>query len=182
MRFFERDRPRGGSEPDAVRGLTAGLIGGLAGSLAMAAFQGVASRAPGLRIEPTRFDVAADAVDGPDPCTEQAVQSLSRGLLGRELSERGKHRGGAAFHFTFGMGLGAVYGVLAEFVPLAAAGAGVPFGIAQAFVADDLAVPALGLSEPPGRAPESAHLLSLACHVVYGVTTEMIRRGVRARL
>jgi len=72
--------------------------------------------------------------------------------------------------------------VLVEYVGVASAGAGVPFGAIQVLVADDLAVPALGLSEPPTRAPASAHLLSLVSHVVYGVTTELVRRGVRARL
>lgn len=64
---------------------------------------------------------------------------------------------------------GAVYGIAAEFAPAVTGGAGVPFGTAVWLVADDLAVPALGLSDSPPDYPASMHAYSLASH--FGVRT-----------
>ena len=61
-------------------------------------------------------------------------------------------------------------------------GAGLPFGAFQVLLADEISVPALGLSESPGRAAASAHASSLLAHAGYGLVTEWVRRRVRARL
>jgi hypothetical protein len=59
---------------------------------------------------------------------------------------------------------------------------GVPFGLAVWLVADELAVPALGLSQPPRRQDLATHAYALVAHGVYGLTTEYTRRLVRRRL
>jgi len=41
-----------------------------------------------------------------------------------------------------------------------------------------IAVPALGLAEPPTRRPRSEEGLEFALHLVYGVVTELVRRLV----
>jgi len=59
---------------------------------------------------------------------------------------------------------------------------GVSFGAALFVVADELAVPAAGLSGKPSEFPLSSHLYGLASHLVYGVTTDIVRRGLRTAL
>jgi hypothetical protein len=41
-------------------------------------------------------------------------------------------------------------------------------------------VPALGLAEPPTRRPWLAEALELGLHLLYGLTTDVVRRLVRA--
>jgi len=40
-------------------------------------------------------------------------------------------------------------------------------------------VPLLGLSKAPTAYPVSTHVYALASHFVYGITTEVVRRGLR---
>jgi uncharacterized membrane protein YagU involved in acid resistance len=43
-------------------------------------------------------------------------------------------------------------------------------------------MPLLGLSERTDVQPLDRHVHSFAAHIVFGVTTELVRRGVRAAL
>ena len=47
-------------------------------------------------------------------------------------------------------------------------------------VADELAVPALGLAKGPRNYPLSAHGSALGSHLVYGAAAELVRSGLRA--
>jgi len=67
-------------------------------------------------------------------------------------------------------------------VPAVTAGAGLPNGASIWVVADERVVPALGLSKSPTEYPLSIHAYALASHFVYGLTTELVRRGVRNAL
>lgn len=75
--------------------------------------------------------------------------------------------------------MAALYGTIAEFVPVVTAGAGLPYGMSIWLVADEGVVPALGLSKPSKAYPLSIHAYALASHFVYGLTTELVRRAVR---
>jgi len=77
---------------------------------------------------------------------------------------------------------GGIYGAVAERLPGASMGAGLPFGAAVWLVADEVVVPALGLSKKPTEYPFSSHAYALASHLVYGLATEMGRRVVRSAL
>jgi uncharacterized membrane protein YagU involved in acid resistance len=72
--------------------------------------------------------------------------------------------------------------VVAETFPSGAGGSGALFGTALWAAADEIAVPALGLSTPPIEHPPSTHAYALASHVVYGLTAETIRRMVRSAI
>jgi uncharacterized membrane protein YagU involved in acid resistance len=76
----------------------------------------------------------------------------------------------------------AAYGVLAELAPIVTAGDGVAFGTALWLLADEVAVPAAGLSKPPREIPVTTHIYALVSHLVYGWITEMVRRAVRGAL
>jgi len=54
-----------------------------------------------------------------------------------------------------------------------------PYGAAIFVGADEIAVPAFGLSKPPREYPASAHIYGLASHFVYGLNLEMARRSIR---
>lgn len=61
-------------------------------------------------------------------------------------------------------------------------GLGLPFGAAVWFVADEIALPALGLSKKPTDYPAGVHTKALASHLVYGLSTDLVRKGVRRAL
>jgi hypothetical protein len=56
------------------------------------------------------------------------------------------------------------------------------FGAALFALADEVAVPARGLSGKPSETPASMHLYAAAAHCVYGMATEIARRGLRAAI
>ena len=81
-----------------------------------------------------------------------------------------------------GVSSGAIYGAVAEMMPLATVAEGLPFVAAVWVLADEAVVPALGLSRNPTDYPPSIHAYSIASHLVYGLTTELVRRAVRKAL
>jgi putative membrane protein len=82
-------------------------------------------------------------------------------------------------HYAFGAVMGAVYGAVAEVAPPVKSLAGLPYGAALFVGADEIALPAFGLSKKPTQYPPSRHLSGLGQHLVYGATVEPVRRGRR---
>jgi uncharacterized membrane protein YagU involved in acid resistance len=58
--------------------------------------------------------------------------------------------------------------------------AGLVFGAALFVLADEVAVPELGLSSKPSELPLPSHLHGFAAHLVYGISSGIPRPGVRA--
>jgi putative membrane protein len=145
----------------AVVGLVAGLLAAGAMSLAHRALR-AADREP----------VGSDKPEDPTIVVARAAASLA----GSALDEDEKSRAGAAVHYAFGAAIGALYGAVAEVIPRVTTALGVPFGIAVWLGAHVVAVPALGLSEPPTRQPIGQEAEELGLHVVYGSVTEFVRR------
>jgi hypothetical protein len=170
---------------DVLRGMFAGMLGGLIASWAMNEFQVVWSKAA------QRFEKsdAAQSVqpdeeenkskEDQDNATVKAARAISKGIFNRDLKESENEMAGAAVHYAFGTATGGLYGAVAEVAPEVTAGAGLPFGVAFWAVADETAVPLLGLSKGPTEYPVSTHAYALASHLVYGFTTELVRRGLR---
>ena len=98
------------------------------------------------------------------------------------MTRREKEIAGPAVHYAFGATMGAMYGVLAEVAPAVSAGWGMPFGTALWLAADEVAVPALGLSKSPTEYPASTHASALASHLVYGLSVDLVRRVFRSAL
>jgi uncharacterized membrane protein YagU involved in acid resistance len=117
-----------------------------------------------------------------DDSTVKAAKAISHGLFGYELKEDQKKAAGAAVHYAFGSATGGLYGAVAEVLPEVTLGAGVPFGAVFWLVADETAVPLLGLSKPATEYPLSTHVYAFASHLVYGLTTEVVRRSLRRAL
>jgi hypothetical protein len=74
------------------------------------------------------------------------------------------------------------YGATVEIAPAAKTLSGIPFGTILFAGADEIAVPAMGLSKSPAAYPIASHAYGLTSHAVYGVTTELVRRLVRSKI
>ncbi|HEX5083627.1 MAG TPA: DUF1440 domain-containing protein [Blastocatellia bacterium] len=191
MRIFRRKKQ------ELWKGLVAGAAGGLVASWVMNEFQALWSRrthgidrshgAQSLQHGLPRRGVARELQargedrEG-DNATVRIARLISEDVFGHRLAESEKETAGAVAHYAMGATSGAVYGAAAELLPTATAGAGLPFGAAVWLIADELIVPALGLSKPPAAYPLSTHAYALASHLVYGLSTEMMRRAVRRAL
>lgn len=163
------------AEHNIWKGAAAGLMGGLAASYVMNQFQTLWSH---LTAEGGQ-NGQSESGQEEEPTTVKAAAALSEGVLDHPLSETEKQTAGPAVHYSFGTAVGGVYGALAEVAPQVTMGAGLPFGLLLWLLADEAAVPALGLSKPPTEYPASTHTYTLASHLVYGLTTEGVRRTVR---
>jgi hypothetical protein len=173
------------SSTNAWKGLAAGLAGGLAATLVMTQFQELSAKLE-KKLEESQGDGGEKGQKkgqkkGED-ATVKAASKVSRNVFHHPLTPGEKKTAGPAVHYGFGTLTGAAYGVLAELVPAVTRGAGAPFGTALWVGADEIAVPAFGLSGPPWESPPSVHVKALAAHLVYGVAAEGVRRLVRRAL
>jgi len=185
---------------DLWKGLAAGLVGGLIASWTMDRFQEVWSKlAKGFEGWPHYefHNVSGEVGDGleessdtqaskPNPTPEvqddttvRAALAVSEALFDHRLTQSEKKMAGPAVHYGLGSGVGALYGVAAEIAPKVTAGSGLLFGGVFWLVVDEGAVPLLGLSKGPAAYPFSTHAYALSSHFVYGLTAEIVRRGVR---
>jgi Protein of unknown function (DUF1440) len=183
-------------EGDVLKGLAAGLIGGLVASWTMNRFQdvwmklagpqssgaGSQQQAGGHVSEQELQQTQKKSDEEQDDATVKTASAISEGIFDHKLTKSEKKIAGPAVHYAFGTSVGGLYGVAAELAPEVATGAGLPFGAAFWLVADETALPLLGLSKGPTAYPVSTHVYALASHFVYGLTAELVRRGVRGVL
>lgn len=156
--------------------VAAGVLGGLAASWVMTRFH-VALYGGGVTgVEEPQ---SHRPVDGGrhDPATKAADVAVTA-MTSAPLSEREKRIAGPVVHYLFGASMGAIYGALAHAWPEATRGAGVPYGLGVWLLADEVALPALGLAHGPRAYAFTTHAEMLAAHVVFGVTTHVATRQV----
>ena len=162
--------------------IIAGLVGGLAGSFAMEHFQ----RALG-KISP---DIGGAPGGGgqqyrkpqSEPSTYKAADAVACATTGRPVPAPYKPAAGSLVHYAFGGALGAIYGAATAQNRDVAGGAGLPFGAAVWVAADEIGMPLVGLAKPPTAYPLKDHATTFASHLVFGATTEVVRRLVLAAL
>lgn len=168
-----------------TRGMAAGLAGGLAASWVMNEFLS----GPGQKLQEILQSTeqnAQQSIQGQEPQenstmkTADAIASTVSG--GRHLSWEEKQKAGPVVHYAFGGLMGAIYGGLAELWPGVRSGFGTTFATALFAGADLIAVPVLNLGPPPDEQPAGAQASHLAAHLVYGISTELVRRAARAIL
>jgi hypothetical protein len=156
------------------KGVVAGLAGGLAASFAMEQAQAQMSKlmssGGGDRSSSERSD----------PATVKAADAIVERAAGRHLTKAQKPAAGEVMHYAFGSAMGALYGAVTQAAPRTAIAWGLPFGALLWLAADEIGVPALGLSRGPWETPPSTHAYALASHLVYGLTTDVVRRVVLA--
>ena len=179
------------------KGLAAGIAGGLVASAVMNQFQkfvsklmegdqrshGAQSQQQGFPDHGISLELQERGSDEPDDnAAVRTGNAVSEFVFNHKLSKQEKEVAGALAHYAMGATSGAIYGVAAELAPATTAGQGLPFGAAVWLVADEAIVPALGLSKSAKEYPLSTHVYAFTSHLVYGVTTEIVRRGVRRAL
>ncbi len=96
------------------------------------------------------------------------------GALGIGLEPEARQKAGAALHWGFGIGAGALYGALRRRVPAADAAQGAAFGAAFWLAVDEVANAALGLTPGPAAFPWQAHARGLAGHLVFGTVADSV--------
>ena len=177
---------------NVLKGIVAGLAGGLIASWTMNQFQAALTKlvsndekphgAQSMKPSEGSSGEQSQDMKEQDDATVETAKVISERVFGHELQESEKKPAGAAVHYAFGTMSGGLYGALAELAPQVTSGAGIPFGAAFWLLADEISVPALGLSKGPAEYPVSTHAYALASHLVYGVTAEMSRRALRQGL
>jgi hypothetical protein len=97
-------------------------------------------------------------------------------VLDRPPTRRERGIAAGTVHYAFGAAMGAAYGVLAARRGGAPPLSGAAWGTAVWLVADEVAMPLLGLARDDVDYPLSAHLQSWTAHIVFGLTTESVGR------
>jgi len=156
---------------NVVKGAVAGLIGGLVASFVMSEFQSLLSS---LSEKEKKSKKKKE-----EPANVKAAEEISEAVSDHQLKKSEKEPAGEAMHYAMGAMSGLIYGAAAEIAPMTTVGLGLPFGAAVWLVADDVVVPALGLAKPATQYPLSTHAYALSSHLVYGLTTDLVRRAVR---
>ena len=172
--------------PHPVRGILAGIAGGLVASWVMNEF--ISGAGPklqhALQTDQQNAEQEKQAEQTKDQPQEDATMKTADAIVntvtgGEHLSWEAREKGGPIVHYTFGALMGALYGGLAEYSPAVRSAFGTTFGSVLFTGADLFAVPALHLSGSPADQPKSALATPFAAHLVYGATTELVRRIVR---
>jgi putative membrane protein len=161
------------------KGLAAGAAGGFAATVAMSQFQKLWS-AVQSKIEKNSGNGGGDQKHSDEPATVKAAEALSTNFAGHHLTKSEKKKAGPAVHYAFGTANGMLYGAVSEHMPKSRLGYGSVFGAGLWAVADEFLVPAFGFSKPVAEYPASTHLYGLVSHLVYGVVTDRVSRGIRA--
>ena len=157
----------------------AGVLGGLAGTLAMnyaqrawtRAVDGGAPRSAGGKHDARDWQEREEGRNA----NELAAQAIAAPVVGRRLTYRELAVAAPLAHYTFGAAVGALYGCCVRDVRRDVLRTGAAFGAAVWLLADEIAMPLLRLSRSTAeRAPEK-HLQSFAAHIVFGIVAELVR-------
>jgi putative membrane protein len=167
-----------------LKGTLAGAIGGLAGTWAMSEAQ----RAWTCAVDGEVPESAAGRHDARDwqersegqNSNEIAAQVVATRLIGRRLDRGELGVAAALMHYTFGATVGALYGAYAG--RRIHNGTGIGIGLTVWLLADEIAMPLLGLSNSTLRRPLEKRLQSIAAHIVFGMTIELTRGAVERQL
>ena len=177
------DRPHESWRQRFVKDAAAGVVGGLLGTWAM----NEAQRAWSDAINDRPPESAAGKHDARDwqersenqNSNELAAQALATATVGRRLTHHEVAVAAPIIHFAFGAAVAALYSLCVaperRRIDLGAA-----MGIGLWLVADEIAMPRLGLSGPTSERPFEMHLQAFSSHVVYGFVTEVTRHAVRS--
>ncbi len=160
-------------ERNLIKGIIAGAIGGLVASFVMTEYQALTSKMS----DDDKKKKPKSKKD--EPANVKIAEMISENVFDHKLKKSEKEPAGEAMHYLMGGVSGAIYGATAEMTGATTMGAGLPFGSAVWAIADDVVVPALGLSKSPTQYSLSTHAYALTSHWVYGLTTELVRKAVR---
>ena len=172
------------NDSSAWKGLAAGMAGGLAGTWVMTEFQNIwnnAERKRQQRENPQKSEQKGKSEQSAD-ATMKTAGAISESFTGRPLSYQEQKKAAPIVHYGFGTLMGALYGVATEKLPALSKDMGLTYATALFVGADEVAIPALGLGPHPVDTPLSKHAYALMSHWIYGITADVVRRGVRFAL
>ncbi len=165
MKLFRRSKKK-----RIWTGVALGVTGGLAGSWLM-------NQSVSLMEKVAKSPEPNPSQPKQEPATALTAEMISESVLGSPLPPQKKKMAEPLVHYAFGALVGALYGGLATASPAITRGAGMLYGAAVWLLADEVAVPAFGLSKPPTEVSPAKHIEALGAHLVYGLTTEGVRRA-----
>lgn len=173
------------AEKHLVRGVLAGVAGGLVASWVMNEFMA----GPGAKLtEAVNTPEENAAAARQDPEAQQDATMVAADTIaevatgGRHLTWEQQKEGGPIVHYAFGAIMGGVYGGFAEMSPVFTAALGTAFGSVLFVGADLVGVPAFHLGKKATEVPAHSLVPHYAAHLVYGATTEIVRRVARVIL
>ena len=151
-------------ETDVLKGIFAGIIGGIAATYAKTVWE-------------DNFPVRHKTTDSPPV---KLAEKINENLGNKALTKKDKKQAESNIHWAFGTGTGALYGALVEENKGVAMGYGIPFGTAFWVATHGSTIPAMDLEPFPHEVkPRKFAWNEFAGHLVYGLTLEIVRRGVR---
>lgn len=159
-----------------------GAAGGLAGTLAMAAYwkavTDVSGSDPRTQTRKTNGQTTSIALLGIHHQEgESSTEALAR--LGFEVVEdhepaaSQKQQLSNVVHWTYGATQGALYGALTRGLPGPDWAKGLAWGSGMWLLGDELAIPALGLADGPRKFPVRQHAHRLGAHLTYGLAAAL---------
>lgn len=169
-----------------------GLAGGLVGALAMNLFarvvtcQGERPEAEGAASGTDRLGRGVQPAQAERTASDDATVRVGAGAYeaatGDVPSPQAARQLGSAAHYAFGAAMGVLYGLLAPRIPAVRTCYGTLYGTAVWAVADEMTMPALGLSRGPRQLNAKVLAYGLVGHFVYASTLECVWRwGTRDR-
>lgn len=156
-----------------ARGAAAGLGAGVVAGLVMNAVHELWSFAE----QRLASSESAPPAAGGKPSTVKAAEAAAGPIAPSRQAPAGNW-----VHFAMAAVTGAVYGGAITSVPLVSRGRGLAYGAIVWLVADEVSVPAFGLSQPPWRYPAKTHARALLAHLAYGATLDAVFRALDAVL
>jgi putative membrane protein len=168
-------------QKSVVRGILAGMAGGLAAAWMMNVFMAGPGQTlqDAVQSDEENREQQAHSSEPKEDATMKAADVLAETATGSHLSRAQKETAGPIVHYAFGALTGGLYGGLAEYSSKVTSGFGTSFGGVLFSTADMLAVPVLNLGPSPSDQPASALATPFAAHIIYGATTEFVRRILR---
>lgn len=150
------------------KGFFAGGLAGLAAAFAMSQSHALFQKSESAAAEQS------------EDSTVKVASAISERVFHHHLTPDQKKIVGPAVHYSFGASMAAIYGTVAEFVPLVRTGRGLAFGAAVWLGAHVITVPALGLSEPVMESTAQKEAVEFGAHLLYGAVVEGLRCFLRA--
>jgi hypothetical protein len=106
---------------------------------------------------------------------ELAAEAVGERAAARRLTPEERQVGARLMHYAFGSAMGALYGAYRARSRDMSPRDGLAFGLTLWAIADELAMPMLGLSGSTAKRPAEMHLQAAVAHIVYGGVTEITR-------
>lgn len=160
--FFQQDS----FNSSTSRGLISGFIGGLAGTAVKNLIEGFL---PVRKVEQRSAQI-------------KIVDELSTKITGSPVSTQNEALAEQLVSFPFGASIGAAYGYGKKDSDTLDLKDGVILGTSTWFSTHETSLPIMGLEAKPTDVPIKMQVNELLAHVLFGITTEVVRSLVNEQL